>query len=338
MNKYDPKSLYLFAGQSNFVYSNAKVEEKSLKAQTMMRCCTQDQLGWCRVSLERLPRIPRYSFVRVGCAVASEAISASPSSAKERRKERNERREQLKVSWRVEVEEKEMEKKKAVPKGLKYELDMSRLTARGMQWWMVLVPMRLEISMAEFISSALSRDFPDEDFEVFVPSIPTKRKMKDGSISTSTRRLHSGCVFLRCVLSRKIHDAVKKIRRVRGFFGKKVGYHEQVIMPTPVPVEDIEGMRKKIREEEADLQRLKELAKEERKMKRAAVEEAGEKDFSITIGSDVRVISGPHANFEGCITGLPDANREVQASIMAFGEVTEVVLALDEIEILPKSA
>lgn len=82
---------------------------------------------------------------------------------------------------------------------------------------------------------------------------------------------------------------------------------EEVIMPTPVPVEDIEGMRKKIREEEIDLQRLKELAKEERKIKHAA----GEKDTSITIGSNIRVVSGPYANFEGCIMGLANENREV---------------------------
>lgn len=295
-----------------------------------MTCYMQNH---CRLVLQRTYS-PARSCIGFRCAGSSSAISASPSSARDRRKERNERREQRKVAWREEVEEKDMEKKKAVPKGLKYDLDMSRLSSRGVQWWMVLVSMRTEITMAESISSALTREFPGEDFEVFVPSIPTKRKMKDGSISTSTQRLHSGCIFLRCVLSRRIHDAVKRIPRVKGFFGKKVGYYEEVIMPTPVPVEDIEGMRKKIREEEIDLQRLKELAKEERKIKHAA----GEKDTSITIGSNIRVVSGPYANFEGCIMGLANENREVQASIIAFGELTKVVLALDEIEILSKPA
>ncbi|KAI5083920.1 hypothetical protein GOP47_0000089 [Adiantum capillus-veneris] len=147
--------------------------------------------------------------------------------------------------------------------------------------------------------------------------------MKDGSISTATRRLHSGCVFLRCVLTRRIHDAVKRVRRVRGFFGKRVDFYD-VIMPTPVPNEDIEGMRKKIREEEIDLERLKELSKEEMKMKLAEMEAASQQDPLITLGSNIRVLHGPYANFEGCITGLPDGSKEVEVSLMAFGELQKV--------------
>lgn len=231
------------------------------------------------------------------------------------------------------MEERVLEKQKAAPKGLKYELDMSRLKAKGMQWWMVLVASRSEVEMAESISLALSENFPADNFEVFVPIIPTKRKMKDGSISSSTRRLHSGCVFLRAVMSRKVHDVIKKVPRCKGFFGKKVGYHEQIIMPTPVPVEDMDGMLKKIREEEEDLQKLKELAKEEQKMMHAvkyAIKKVDKKDI-FGVGSNIRVISGPYANFEGCIVGLPDEDKKVQASIMAFGEVIKVVLGLDEI-------
>ncbi|KAH7296153.1 hypothetical protein KP509_26G011400 [Ceratopteris richardii] len=293
-----------------------------------------------QVSFQSVPRIAPSSFVRVRCSGDDVTVFSSRSSARERRKERNERRMQQQEqgsSWREEIEELHISRKtRASTKGLKYELDMTRLTARGMQWWMVLVSMRAELSVAEDIRSALSREFADEKFELFVPSVPTKRILKDGSISPATRRLHAGCVFLRCVLRRNLYDVVRRVPRVRGFFGKRVGFYDPVIMPTPVPDEDIARMRRKVKEEESELERLQNLSKEERLNEHADIEEASKTDLSLKIGADIRVLNGSYTNFEGHITSLPDGNEQVETELTAFGQTHTVMLSLKDIEVLPR--
>lgn len=281
-------------------------------------------------TLERRPR------PAIGISVsASVALSNEDSlSARERRKQRNERREQLqagKTPWRDEVENKVMEKKKPPPKGLKHQLDMSRLTAKGLQWWIVFVPSRSEDEMAENIAEAYSKSFPDNEFEVFIPRVPSKRRMKDGSFSASKQKLHSGCVFVRTVMTRQVYNLIRKVPRCRGFYGSKVGFLEQFVMPTPVATADMDAMFKKIKEEEDDLSKLKEQARLDRKAT-GAVEHTTEENHLFTVGSTIKVNRGPYANFEGYIIKLPNEDGKVRASLVVFGNSIEVELNLEDIE------
>ena len=96
------------------------------------------------------------------------------------------------------------------------------------------------------------------------------------------------------------------------FFMYCFAVSEQVTMPTPIPPEDIEGMLKKVREEEEDLERLKNIAKQEREMMRAAKEAEKTKEAHVavaTVGSNVRIRNGPYVNFEGFISDLTDDKK-----------------------------
>lgn len=60
-------------------------------------------------------------------------------------------------------------------------------------------------------------------FQVYAPSIPDRRKLKNGTYSVKAKPLFPGCVFLRCVLDKEIHDFVTELDGVGGFIGAKVG-------------------------------------------------------------------------------------------------------------------
>ena len=69
---------------------------------------------------------------------------------------------------------------------------------------------------------------------------------------------------------------------------------------------------KKVREEEEDFERLKNIAKQEREMMQAAKEAEKTKEAPVevaTVGSNVRIRNGPFVNFEGFISDLTDDKK-----------------------------
>jgi transcription antitermination factor NusG len=58
-------------------------------------------------------------------------------------------------------------------------------------------------------------------YQVLSPSIPARRKLKDGRFSDARQRLYPGCLLVRCVLNREVYDAIRSIYQVRDFFGTK---------------------------------------------------------------------------------------------------------------------
>ncbi|KAL3536471.1 hypothetical protein ACH5RR_004932 [Cinchona calisaya] len=93
---------------------------------------------------------------------------------------------------------------------------------------------------------ALARNFPYLDFQVYVPSIQAKKKLKNGSISVKSKPLFPGCVFLRCVLNMDIHDFRQESDGVGGFVGSK----RQINKPRPVDAEDMEAISKQSKKEQ----------------------------------------------------------------------------------------
>jgi transcription antitermination factor NusG len=61
------------------------------------------------------------------------------------------------------------------------------------------------------------------DFQVYAPAIHVKRKLKNGSYSVTPKPLFRGCVFLRFVLNKEIHDFIRECDGVGGFVGSRVG-------------------------------------------------------------------------------------------------------------------
>ena len=60
-------------------------------------------------------------------------------------------------------------------------------------------------------------------FQVYTAAVNVKRKLKNGTCSVKPKPLFPGCVFLRCVLNREIHDFIRECEGVGGFVGSKVG-------------------------------------------------------------------------------------------------------------------
>lgn len=60
-------------------------------------------------------------------------------------------------------------------------------------------------------------------FQVYTPCVQVKRILKNGTISIRPKQLFPGCVFLRCVLNKHLHDFIRECDGVGGFVGSKVG-------------------------------------------------------------------------------------------------------------------
>lgn len=227
-------------------------------------------------------RLPPYSLNTSKCKVQPVVCSATSKaasvggpestetlSARERRRLRNERREEAKnskPSWREEVEEKLSQRKKK-PKSWMEEMNLDNLAVHGVQWWMLVVPRNSERVAADDLSKTFPSEFPDVEFQAYLPEIPSRRKLKNGSYSESKKRIFPGYVFIRCPLNKEIHDFIRNTPRVRGFVGRKVGSMiRQMIKPKPVPIAEMEEIFRKVKEEQeaSDIEIQKELLKEER--------------------------------------------------------------------------
>lgn len=59
--------------------------------------------------------------------------------------------------------------------------------------------------------------------QVYIASIQIKRKLKNGTLSIKPKPIFPGCVFLKCVMNKDVHDFVRECDGVGGFIGSKVG-------------------------------------------------------------------------------------------------------------------
>ncbi|XP_027070127.1 uncharacterized protein LOC113774816 [Coffea eugenioides] len=194
-------------------------------------------------------RSPIISFT---ISATVESVTEKQLTARERRQLRNERREsKAAYNWREEVEERLVKKPKKRYASWTEELNLDNLALLGPQWWVVRVSRVSGQDTADRLARALARNFPALDFKVYVPSVQKKKKLKNGSISVKPKALFPGCVFLRCVLNKDVHDFIRECDGVGGFVGSKVGNTKrQINKPRPVDAEDIEAIYKQAKEEQ----------------------------------------------------------------------------------------
>ncbi|XVE61995.1 hypothetical protein DITRI_Ditri06bG0083000 [Diplodiscus trichospermus] len=173
-------------------------------------------------------------------------------SARERRQLRNERREsKAGYNWREEVEERLIKKPKKRYVSWTEELNLDNLAHLGPQWWVVRVSRVRGLETAEVMARSLARNFPDVEFKMYTPAVQEKKRLKNGSISIKPKPLFPGCVFLRCVLNKEIHDFIRECDGVGGFVGSKVGNTKrQINKPRPVSVDDMEAIFRQAKEEQ----------------------------------------------------------------------------------------
>lgn len=237
------------------------------------------------------------------------------------------------------------------------QLNLDNLALLGPQWWVVRVARVNGHETAEGLARALVRNYPNFEFKVYYPSVKEQRKLKNGSYSVKLKPLFPGCVFLKCVLNKEIHDFIREFDRVGGFVGSKVGNTKrQINRPKPVPIEDIEAIFQQAKEEQEKFdqsfkeeqqksihlvidpssnQKPKSQATKRRSRKSSDPFNndtlSGDNYKSLVPGASVRVLSGPFTEFSGCLKELNHKNGTATVGFMLFGKESFVELQADQI-------
>ncbi|XP_059647134.1 uncharacterized protein LOC132293610 [Cornus florida] len=326
------------------------------------------------LSLQSSPSLPLSTRSPIYCTPISatlESVNGKTLTARERRQLRNERRESKpNYNWKEEVEERLLKKPKKRYASWTEELNLDNLALLGPQWWVVRVSRVSGQDTAERLARTLARNYPNIDFKVYVPAVQVKRKLKNGSYSVKPKPLFPGCVFLRCVLNKEMHDFIRECDGVGGFVGSKVGNTKrQINKPRPVSVDDMEAIFQQAKEEQEKTdQAFKEeqqregilgtekldivyidsqsaskdvttsvvASKPKRRSRKASKalldgQSTGRDDKNLFIGSSVRVVSGTFAEFTATLKKLDHETGKATVGFTLFGKETLVDLDVNEI-------
>ncbi|PHU07087.1 hypothetical protein BC332_23576 [Capsicum chinense] len=297
---------------------------------------------------------PQNTILRIYATVENVGLTA-----KERRQLRNERREsKTGYNWREEVEERLIKKPKKEYKSWTEELNLDNLAKLGTQWWVVRVSRVNGHETAERMARALARNFPDIDFQVYIPSVQVKRKLKNGTLSVKPKPLFPGCVFLKCVLNKEIHDFIRECAGIGGFVGSKVGNTKrQINKPRPVDEDDLEAIFKQAKEEQERADQAfeeeeqgeggldssiaptddkvvpKKRGRQSKKASDLLTVDAlrGSDDKSLIPGSTIEVVSGAFAGFSGILKKVDSKAGLATVGFSLFGKETLADIDVKEI-------
>ncbi|KAM3325609.1 transcription termination/antitermination protein NusG [Capsicum chacoense] len=297
---------------------------------------------------------PQNTILRIYATIENVGLTA-----KERRQLRNERREsKTGYNWREEVEERLIKKPKKEYKSWTEELNLDNLAKLGTQWWVVRVSRVNGHETAERMARALSRNFPDIDFQVYIPSVQVKRKLKNGTLSVKPKPLFPGCVFLKCVLNKEIHDFIRECAGIGGFVGSKVGNTKrQINKPRPVDEDDLEAIFKQAKEEQEKADQAfeeeeqgeggldssiaptddkvvpKKRGRQSKKASDLLTVDAlrGSDDKSLIPGSTIEVVSGAFAGFSGILKKVDSKAGLATVGFSLFGKETLADIDVKEI-------
>jgi transcription antitermination factor NusG len=62
-----------------------------------------------------------------------------------------------------------------------------------------------------------------DNLQIYNPAIQVKKRLKSGLISTKSKPLHPGLVFLYCTLNKELHDFIRDTEGCYGFIGATRG-------------------------------------------------------------------------------------------------------------------
>ncbi|KAI3507403.1 hypothetical protein L1887_22388 [Cichorium endivia] len=273
---------------------------------------------------------------------ASVSEQAAILTAKEKRDLRNAKRDENRLyNWREDVEERLLKKPKKQFKSWKEELNLDKLSELGTQWWIVKVSRARGKDTVERMMQALAKNFPDAEFEVFAATVQEKTKLKNGKISIKPKPLYPGCVFLKCILNRELHNFIREeCEGVGGFVGRMVGNTKrQINKPRPVSTADMEAIFVEVKEKQEatdkafeEQQQLEILDKNsDKKLVTTKTKKGSRKPSGPVLGSTVRVVSGAFMDFSGTIKKLDRKNGSVTVAFSLFGKDTLADLDVSEI-------
>lgn len=264
------------------------------------------------------------------------------------------------------MEEKLLKKPKKMYKSWKEELNLDFLAKLGPQWWVVRVSRLRGHETADLVARLLARNYPDINFKVYAPAVHVKRKLKNGSYSVKPKPLFPGCIFLRCVLNKEIHDFIKECDGVGGFIGSKVGNTKrQINKPKPVSGVDMEAIFRQAKEEQEKTDRAFDEEQQEASLNsgvlkidshldsndhtKAVVDSkpkrqsrkasdpltngsSTRKNYKLLVpGSTVRVVSGTFAEFVGSLKKVNRKTGKATVGFTLFGKESLVDLDVNDI-------
>ncbi|XP_020186537.1 uncharacterized protein [Aegilops tauschii subsp. strangulata] len=316
----------------------------------------------CRCALAAAPRAAAASVVSLSASASASAADGGDGelTARERRERRREARELKARDWKEEVEERLIHeparrRKKPPKRTWREELNLDFLAEHGPQWWLVRVSMAPGTDYVDLITKAVARRFSEVSFKIYNPAIQVKKRLKSGLISTKSKPLHPGLVFLYCTLNKELHDFIRDTEGCYGFIGATRGsIKRQIKKPKPIPVEEVESIIKKEKEEQEkadkefeDLENwdkgsfgkpvedpeLMLINKIKKQVKKSTTKGASSND-TFTLGASVHVLSGPFAGFTGSLLEVNRKNKKVTVQMTLFGKESFVDLDFDQIEAL----
>lgn len=135
--------------------------------------------------------------------------------------------------------------------------------------------------------------------DVRIPTETVEETKSNGEIKTYERKLFPAYVLVKMIMSDETWHVVRNVTGATGFVGPG---------SRPVPLTD---------EEVAAL----------------GVETVVQKELSFTVGSNVKIISGPMAKFSGVVDSISEDNKKVKVNVSVFGRVTPVELDVSDIEL-----
>lgn len=278
---------------------------------------------------------------------------------------RKERRESKPAhNWKEEVEEKLIVKTKKRYATWTEELNLDNLADLGQQWWVVRVSRVSGHYTAELLANSLAKNYPEMDFKVYIPSVQIKRKLKNGSISIKPKPIFPGCVFLKCVLDKEMHDFIREVDGVGGFIGSKVGNTKrQINKPRPVSKDDMEAIFRHAKEEQ---EKADQAFEDEKKVEepfdpakmnvvytdtklnsnfkesvidsypKTGTRKTSKSGNVLKAGSSIRVLSGTFAEFVGLVKKVNRKTQKATVGFTLFGKETIVDIDVSEIVVETK--
>ena len=144
----------------------------------------------------------------------------------------------------------------------------------------------------------------EEEFdEILIPEETVVEAVKGGEKKTSKRKFFPGYILVRMELNDETWHIVRGTPKITGFVGGST-------TPTPIADEEVARMTQQIKEG---------AAKPKPKIR---FEE----------GENVRVVSGPFANFSGFVDEVMPEKEKVRVMVQVFGRATPVVLDYMNVE------
>ncbi len=172
------------------------------------------------------------------------------------------------------------------------------------KWYVVHTYSGMEKSAKSALEERIKRFGLEEEFaEILLPTEDVS-EVRNGKKRVSTRRMYSGYIFVEMNLTEETWHLVKNTPRITGFLGGSAN------RPTPISAAEIELIKKKME----------------------AGAEAPRPRFEFEVGEQVRIKTGPFADFTGNIDEVNYEKNRLRVIVSIFSRDTPVELTFNEVE------